>query len=308
MPDLTPAEIKFFETGELPAELEAEAAAAAAAANPEPAPTPAPAPAPAPAPIESPAPAPAPALDDTPAPEPDSLVELRAQLEASRRTQAQIEANLRALTENLKPQPQPEPEPDPVKDPLGALMYKLNAVNQQVQELQQNLSQQQQRQVADQEFTQFVSAVKAQKIEFAKTQTDFDSAYQHLRGVRAADLRDMGLDNRQVEEALLRDEIALSLRAQQEGKNAAQVIYNMAKRYGYQARAAAPAPAPAPAQKIEQLAKGVSAADDVPRAGLGGELTLDSLKDAGDADLNKLVQNDQLWNRIVGNDADTLFN
>ena len=89
----------------------------------------------------------------------------------------------------------------------------------------------------------------------------------------------------------------------QRGRNPAEEMYNMAKRYGYAAKAVVLTPE----QKLANITKGQAATKQPGRAASESELTLEGLKDAGDADLNKMVQDDKLWHKLVGNTSNDIF-
>lgn len=292
--DLTPEEIKFFETGDI-ADL------GLAAPAPAPAPEPAPAPVPAPEPVLAPEPAPVPANDPS-----ADLQRILAQ-EAARREQ--LEQSLAKLQKQIEDatKPLPEPEPDAQKDPLGAMMHKMQKIMQDVETLKTGLTQQAQQAQQATRMQEFVSGLRQVRDEFAKQQPDFMDAYQHLRRARAEDLRDVGVPETEIQKALLQDEMAVSHNAIAQGKNPAAVIYGMAKRYGYVPKTPAGTPAPSPVDKIAALAKGAAAAVAPPRADTAVDLTLDGLKDAGDADLDKLVQDEKLWGRLVGGSRPDIF-
>lgn len=295
--DLTPDEIAFFETGELPPGLVPEAAADDPAA-PQPTAEPAPA---APA-----TPEPAPEVKEpVPAPEaaqPDRIAAVEAQL-----------ANLaRLLEQRAAPAPEPKPEPEPGpnedEDPLGAMMHQLKTVNATVAELQTKLTQEQQNNLMKQQFEQFTGSVTRLKQDFEKSTPDFNDAYAHIRGVRTEDLRVSGVPESDIPKILLQDELQLAQAAIGRGKNPAEEMYTMAKRYGYTPKqAAAPATpaagaAPNAAQKLAQIQQGQAAAKHPDKAAPldTAPLTIDGLKDVSNSDLTKLVQDDAQWNKIVG--------
>jgi hypothetical protein len=283
MADMTPAELAFFATGELTEELLAQSTP-----TPEPEPTPAPAPA---------APEPAPA--------PDAATLLQQTLEEERQARRALEEKFNALHAQLsaKPEPAPEPAPDPENDPLGAMMHQLKTLNAQVEHLSSSRVQESTQQQQAQQFEQFVQQARQVKEAFEKTTPDFNDAYAHIRAVRKEDLRAVGVPAADIPKLLLQDEITLTQSAFQSGKNPAQEMYNMAKRYGYTAKAAQPKAE----SKIEQLQKGMEAAKQPARGGSDGDPTIATLKDASSADLTKLVLDDDMWNRVVGGKAKDIF-
>lgn len=300
MADLTPAEAQFFATGELPPELATQVAEPADAFAPAPAPAAAPAPSPAPAPAPSPA-----------AAAPDPAAELKLQLESERARLRQMEVNFSRLAERAGHVPEaaaPAPvAPDPLNDPLGALMHQLKLVTDNVTAMQQKFDTQATQTAQQQQFVDFQQNIVGLRNEFTKTTPDFPQAYAHLRAQRSEDLRDLGIPESRLAEALLHDEIAATQTAISQGKNPAQVIYNMAKRSGYVAKAA-PQGAPQTAEeKIAAIKAGTAADPVIQRADSTQQLTFEGLKDASDSDLNKMVQDNKQWANLVGNIKNDIF-
>lgn len=288
---LSPEEMKFFETGdasvlggttqeELPQDP-----LPAAAAEPQ---------------VQEPA-----------APQSQEPSPLELALEQQRQRTAQLERELaEARTKPAAPDPADE-IPDPETDPLGNMIAQLNNVNKTVARLQQELNERQQREAIAREVEAFRNNVQALKVEFTKTTPDFEQAYAHVRNVRLADLQDAGLPKADAIAALNQEELRFAATQLEKGKNPAEAMYAVAKRYGYTA-AAAPDPAKQAAaqqQKAEQqvgrLANGQFAAKQPTRAAppASGEITYEGLKDAGESDLNKVVADDKAWATIVGGAA-----
>jgi hypothetical protein len=292
MAGLTPEEQHFFESGGDTSQLTPAPAPAgsidpldaAGLGN-------APAPAPAAAPVDPPAPAPAPA----PAADPTEL--MRTALADAQRNAAALEARLAAAT---APAPAQEPAaPDPNTDPLGSMMHQLEQVNKNVQAMQERLNEQQSASQQQAAFQNFQRQVVALRDQFKVTNTDFDAAYAHIREARTADLKSYGVPETDIAAQLFREEVALSEAALKQGKNPAEAIYEMAKRHGYGKPATA---APAPAVKLEAVKKGAAPTSPaaLPATPVTENITIESLKDASDADLNKLVTDPAAWSKIAG--------
>lgn len=310
MPGLTPEEQAFFESGGDASHLQ-----------------PAPAPGvqgvqdlapPAPAPIDvlannglgtdSPAPAPAPVPAPAPAPVAPPAPDLNQVMEALRQSQAQAAALAAQIEAAQKPPPAPAPvAPDPTVDPLGSMLHQLATVNKNVADLQNALVTQQQQQSQMVQFQRFQQQVVAMRDQFAIANPDFPEAYDHLRNARMADLRTFGVPEADIPKQLFQEEIVLSESAIKVGKNPAEAIYEMARRHGYATKTpapvAGPAPAPAPVQSKLSLVKGAPpAVPNLPRTPAPADITAESLRDATDADLNKLVQDPAAWAKIAGGD------
>lgn len=291
---LTPEEIKFFETGELQPGM-----------NPEPPPEPAVAPPPPAAPpvaVAPPPPPPGPPTEPpTQSPQQLEVAEiLRTQLAEAERRVGQLEASIAQLQQ--KPQTPAEVEPGD-DDPLGQMMYKLNAVNKVVADLQTRIVEQQTQQTELTKFQQFQAQVGELRDQFVKTHADFNDAYNHVRTARIADLKAFGMSQADIQKQLFQEEVQLAQNAIRSGKNPAEVVYDMAKRHGYTPKTTpAPATPTTPDAKLTAVQQAQSAARPLPSTPQLEEITLEGLKGASDADLNKLVADDKLWSKITGAD------
>lgn len=299
-PELTPEEMSFFETGELPANLASQHEQAAAAAEQ--------AQADADAAAALLAAAPKDEVIVPPADAPSALERLLTE-ERERRTALETSLNdIRAqLAERLKTPEVKEEVPDSITDPLGHMMHQLKTVNETVNKLQTEITARQQADSQRMALEQFKAAVDSAKATFEATTPDFMDAYKHVRALRADDLRLSGCPEADINKILVQDEFQIAQTALQRGKNPAEEMYNMAKRYGYVPKPAtssqqAPKAGLTAEEKVAALAKGGAAAKQpakgAPDAGV--ELTAAGLKDVSNSDLNKLVADDKMWAKIVG--------
>jgi len=276
---LTADELKFFQTGELPPELIPPPAVEPAAVEP---------------PVAEPPPATTPATAPT--------LDYQHALTAANQRYAAVEQQLATLTQqlsNLNQQPAAV-EPDPATDPVGAITHKLNALQAELGAIKQQSLQTTQQQT----FAAFVDNIKSLRTEFATTTPDFDDAYKHLRTIRTDDLRSLGISETDIPQALLSEEISLAQSALKQGQNPAKLIYDLAKRHGFAAKptpvSTTPPTPQTPEAKVAALKAGAEAAKTAPRAAADPNLTLDSLRDAGNDDLDKLVSDDDQWYKLVG--------
>ncbi len=307
MSDLTPDEIAFFNTGELPESLAQEQPAESQVVAP---------------PQNSPL-----ILDNSSAdtqqqaqvldvantqPVEDAFNPaelLRRSLLEEQNRRAQAEVRLQELQKHLEEKSKPVvAAPNPDTDPLGAMMHQLNQVNATVLDLQNKLSTEQQNNQLKQNFQSFVENVQSIKNSYEKVTPDFNAAYQYIRDIKAEDFRMSGLPQDQVNQALLQGEINLAQNALANGKNPADEMYKMAKRYGYNAAKQVAAAPSTPTQKIENLLKGQSKDKALsPATPAQGSITIDALKDASNADINKFVMDEKSWASLVGGKTRDIF-
>lgn len=212
---------------------------------------------------------------------------------------AALEQQLSELTSKLTSLTAPA-EPDPSIDPIGAITNKLTALHKEITDLRQSSIQTTQQQA----YNSFISNVQQLRSEFAKTTTDFQDAYSHLRSVRSQDFRDLGYSEVDIPNILLHEETTLAQRAISNGQNPAKVMYDLAKRHGYTGKQQINPTAVSTAEnKIEQLKAGAESSRMLNRSQPDQPMRIESLKEASADQLNKLVTDDDLWNKLVGGRA-----
>lgn len=283
MADLSPQEQAFFESGGdtshlAPEQLTPIDTAGLSVGTPIP---------------EAPA-APAPLATPEPQPQFDQTAELlRRSLDESRQTAANLQAQLEQLQ---KPQTPPPAIPDPNTDPLGNMLHQLDQVNKNVADLQAKLLGQQQQNDQAQAFNNFKNQVLQLRDEFIKTTPDFQTAYEHLRSTRMADLRQMGVPEADIEKTVFQEEFNLSQRAIGQAKNPASEMYEMAKRHGYVKQGST-------AVKLDAVKAGQAASPpSLPKTHVNEDISVDSLREASNDDLNKIVSDPNSWAKIAGKD------
>lgn len=307
-----PAEYKsFFDTGELPATMQAEADAAAAeaarlaaeqAANDEAAriaATPPVVPPVVPK-VETPL------VEAAPTP-PQGNPYLERLLAEQDATQKALQKQLTDAQEQLKKLTE-TPVPDPMTDPLGFLAHKIEATHKELAALREAQTAAATQNSQQAEVNAFLANVNSQVKAFTETHADYQDAYKHLATMRMQDFQDVGMTPEQAKQAFGQEEIGITQRALQMGKNPAEIAYGMAKRYGYKPAAEAPATTPATTpttpvkeaeDKLDAIKKGLEAAKTAQR-GVPPVDTADptNLRNMSDKDLNKLVEDD--WDAVFG--------
>jgi hypothetical protein len=262
---------------------------------------------PAPTPVAAPVAAPVAVAPVAPQPVVDQSEFLRQQLAAAQQQAAQLAAALEAAQQQRKAAEPPPPDPD--TDPLGSMLHQLDKVNKSVTDIQAEITNQQNQQQQLSAFNRFQAQVQTLRDQFAITAPDFQDAYNHLRNNRLSDLRQLGFDEASASRQVFQEEVALSQAAINQGRNPAESIYEMAKRHGYAKSATAPAtptanaPVPPAQPKLTSIKAGVeSSPPNLPRTPGTEEITLESLREASDSDLNRLVSDPAAWSKIAGKD------
>lgn len=210
--------------------------------------------------------------------------------EQNRLLQQQLEAVKASIPKPAEPQ-----APDPTTDPLGNLQFQMQAIQKQISDLTSGTQEQHKATVQETQMKNFIDTVNSQVSTFKTTHADYDDAYNHLVKTRVADFVDRGMNATQAREAVGKEEMEIAARAVQNGKNPADIAYNMAKRYGYVAKVAAKVE---PENKLDTIRKGIESTKDVESEAGKEELSLANLREADDKQLDRLVRND--WDGIFG--------
>jgi hypothetical protein len=187
-------------------------------------------------------------------------------------------------------QPQVQQIPDFIDDPVGhieGLKAQFARELAQMREQFQGVSQHQQQQV---QFNQLAQAANVQEAEFRSVTPDYDAAVAHFQAVKQAEYAALGMSPEQVAHQLGRDSLGLVQYAVANGKNPAEMIYNISKALRY-TPAAAGQGAPAAQQQPKTPPTSLS---NIPAAGRApdekGRLTAKDIASMPQEDFDKLFE------------------
>jgi len=185
-------------------------------------------------------------------------------------------------------QPQVDPNKEFEEDPIGYLKREQDELRQMTE---QERTQAQQQQRAAQQLQAFVDEVDRKKQEFIQQAPDYYDAYRHLQEQKVAEYQAIGMtDPQEIQQRLGIEAMALSQRALQSGKNPAEVVYELSKRYGYK-RAQEQKPADTLQSQVDKLEKGQKASQTLSGTSSALEenpLNLANVSTMSDDDFDKL--------------------
>lgn len=226
-----------------------------------------------------------------------NMVALRSQMARLQQYSNQLEQAIRDLKSGQTPQVQ---APDPETDPLGHTMHELAEVKKMLAQVTEQMQGQAQMDQQTAALHNFTSAAQEAGQQFIDRTPDFHQAYDYIRNVRMQDMRDMGMTDSQAKEALLREEIGVSVQAMNNGQNPAEFIYRIAQRYGYRPQVM-PQQVQTPAARMDALQRGQQAAPpNIQAASPAADLSVAALGSMGGDQLDRLVESDDLWHKVVG--------
>jgi|ERR1700692_220955 len=188
------------------------------------------------------------------------------------------------------------PAPDKTLDPLGYMTHQMEKLQAQIDAMTKAQTETTAQTQQQREAEQFMNTVRSQVAAFEKATPDYQEAYKHLMTTRMQDFTDLGMTKEQIQQNLANEEMLITRQALAAGKNPAELVYSMAKRYGFKA---APAPV-APENKLDTIKKGMEASKTAERATPpeSGKVTLETALQASDRDLTQAV--DKQWEELFG--------
>jgi hypothetical protein len=189
--------------------------------------------------------------------------EAQARLEEMERRFGEWQARAQQAMQQ-QTQPQAEQPPAYEDDPLGAIRFQQEQLARHLQATQQHLAQSEAQRQQQAQFAALREAVGQAEKEFAGKTPDYYEAVSHLRDTRVQQLAAQGLPPQAIEQAIVRDTLAVAQEARNLGLNPAEYAYRIALGSGWQAKPkAAPTP-PAEAPKSLGGASGRAEASGTP--------------------------------------------
>jgi hypothetical protein len=238
-----------------------------------------------------------------PAPSTDSGSNVYAE-ELIRQQQATLDRLTKQLADMQKAQADAaaeanKPAPiDPEKDPLGYLTQQIKAVGDQVEAMKTAQTQAQQETAQQAQQRQFIESVNTQIEAFKAKQPDYLDAYNHLVGLRTADYKLRGLTEQQIQQAIGAEEMQILQGAAAQRKNPAELVYALAKQYGYQQKSTQVVPPEKKAEsKLDIIKKGLETTG-ADRGAPPPTYSTESLKEMSGAQLTDAVANH--WEEMFG--------
>jgi len=154
---------------------------------------------------------------------------------------AGLEQQLREMREGQKkvadPAPKEETPPDYLTDPKGYVDWQRNQaekrVNEVLQPLQQSHQQTEQQRQVEAQINDIVTKASTYEVEFTKANPRYMDALGHIRQLRMAEAEALGIPQAHAMQALRNQELQLAAFALQNGKNPAELAYNLALRLGF---------------------------------------------------------------------------
>jgi hypothetical protein len=188
-----------------------------------------------------------PAKVEPPKQEPKTIP-LAAHLEERRALKSEIDAIRAELAAIKNPPKAPTPIPEFNDDPKGYVDHQAQTVAEKLEAASKRVEQAEktaQMSAQQAEQVQFQNYLQQAEAHFVAQTPDYHDALAHIRHIRARQLKvfDPNITEEQVRDTIIREEMGLASQVAKQGRNPAQMAYEIAQAYGYTPKAQqAPAP------------------------------------------------------------------
>jgi hypothetical protein len=186
-----------------------------------------------------------------------ALNESRAQLRQTQNELAQMREQMakfeqmrEQLDEYRRSTQQKSEEDEFNTDPLGTLRKQISGIEDKIVTRDQEQRESSERQQQEQHLFQTISS---QVVEFKSSHPDYDSALNHVLETRKNELMAMGATEQDAQMRVAAEAQEIALTAVNSGRNAGEVVYQLAKARGYEGKKAA--------DKLSKIDKGQKASN-----------------------------------------------
>lgn len=195
-------------------------------------------------------------------------------LHAEREKRKGIEAELTSAREQLnaiaemrRQIAERQPAALPAADDPAAIEHLRQRIEQQDQTLNRFTQQRDNDAVNNAEIMQLRDVMAISEAEFRTTQPDYDAAINHVVQARAYELSLHGLPQAKIHQIISEEAADIAREAVRQGRNPAELGYQIAMSRGYRAEQAAPAQNNAAVAQVEAIGRGQAAARSVGTSG-----------------------------------------
>lgn len=231
---------------------------------------------------------------------------LKEELAQMKKLVSDGDAKLQKFMETVQKRAEAPAAPKFEDDPAGALKAKNDQLEKDLAEVKDRLARQDQANEQGNRLNQHAATVKAAETAFAKENPDYWKASDFVAEVWRDEFREAGFDDDKIPQMVFQKALVTTGQAVAKGKDPAASIWAIAKRYGFSA-AAKDAPkeeakgeAKAGGEsKLQQIEKGLEAAKTAGGAKGPDDLTLASLADMTDDQIEKLVADPDWWSKSI---------
>jgi len=229
--------------------------------------------------------------------------ELKKELETLRSQVADGNTKLQRFMEGVQKRVEDETKPKFEDNPALALKAENDALKKDLEVIKDRLAKQDAAAQQGAGLNQFAALVQRREAEFAKTEPSYFKAAEYVAAMWGDELREAGYPEEQIPQIVFQRSLAVTQQAVRSEKNPAEAIWKIAQRNGFKADPpkdeAKAAAKPKAETKLETIAKGQDAAKTNGGGAGPDDVTLASLAQMDDADIDRIVADPDWWNKNI---------
>ncbi len=217
--------------------------------------------------------------------------ELQKELEDYREKFSRVDERLKILGEKNTNQEIPSFE----MDPLGYSKYEIDKLKGGFEDVSKRVPENIKRLEGEIETLRLQRVIERQEATFERDKPDYRDSLNFFIKTRIETAQEMGYDEDSARSMVTSELQEATQRAISNGKNPAEIIYNISAKYGFKSNNSAKE-----ASKIDALKKAESATKSLSEVGghAKGELSAESLADMSDEDFSKI--SDEQFRKAMG--------
>lgn len=230
--------------------------------------------------------------------------ELRKEIDGLKALVQEGDKKLKSFVEGMQKRAEEAAKPKFEDNPAEALRLENEDLKKGLAEVREKLQKQDAAAQQGSEIQKHAAAVRAKELAFAKEHPDYDKAAEYVAGVWREEFAEAGFDEDVIPGMVFQKSLAMTRQALAKEKDPAEAIWKIALRNGYKAKGAdepkkEEAKASDGENKLKTIEKGLEAAKTA-GGGLGpDEMTLATIAQMDDDQLDKLIKDPDWWNKNV---------
>lgn len=222
--------------------------------------------------------------------------DLRKELDGMKALVAEGDKKLQKLLETISAKAEAGPKFE--DDPAGALKHENEQLRKGLAELQTKIAKQEEAGQQTAKVNEHAALITAREKEFAKEHPDYFKASDYVTEVWRDEFREAGFEEAEIPRLTFAKALGITSKAINAGKDPAAVIWNLAKRTGFAVKTPEE-PKKDGESKLKQIEKGLEASKGNGGGGGPDDLTLASLAQMDDAQIEKLVSDKDWWAKNI---------
>lgn len=218
--------------------------------------------------------------------------ELRGQLKTLQGVVEQGDKKLQTFIDSVRKQVDAGPRFE--DDPAGALKHENETLKAEIKQVQDKVAGNDQAALQNQNLQKFSAQLQAKEREFTKANADYPKAAEYVTELWRDEFREAGFEDSEIPNLVFQKSLGVTHQAMQKGRDPAEAVYKIAKRYGFSAQQK-----PDNESKLKTIEKGQEAAKNNSGGGGPEDMSLASLAQMDGDAIDKLVSDPAWWSKNI---------